>query len=311
MALATFRYRWCMSGIAERERYRVKFGTYAERDFLEELYMQESSLQLEVLFGISAIVGIVVWVYYFKYYINVNINSPDTFIFVVMPSILLAVSWIYFFRRYHGMWCYYCHNEELENKSGFHTDVRYLIVAGDRLYLTQDDNLNLIDTPVKYRLPLTTGVDNVSALTRFRDYTGLTPAKLKLAYISDNTYTLSNVIHYICFFENESQLDGIKKSGEFYTIEQLQFMIKNKKVSPSLESEMRRIYTVAMTWKTYSPSGMRLYAIRNYRPTFRLIDMHKWDVDYNDKNWLTIASLNQDKPFWKIRKFMHKYFNKF
>jgi hypothetical protein len=66
MAVTSFWQRWVASRSAEREKYRVKFGTYAEHDFLEELYMQESSLQLEMLFAISAFVGVADWVYYFK-----------------------------------------------------------------------------------------------------------------------------------------------------------------------------------------------------------------------------------------------------
>lgn len=309
MALTSFWQRWCASSIAERERYRVKFGTYAERDFLEKLYMQESSLQLETLFAISLAVGVAAWVYYFKFYINVNINSPDTFFFVIAPSVLMAASWVYFFRRYRGMWSYYCRNEELDRESGFHTDVRYLVVAGDSLYLTPESPGSPTDTPVKCHLPFTTRFDDFFALDRFKSLAGVTPEKIRFAYIDENTVTLSNTLHYICFFDSEDKLDGIKVPGAFYSMERVWRMVRDGEASPVLESELRRIYTVAVTWKTYTPSGMRLYAIRNYRPTFRLRDMHKWDVDYNDKNWLAVATVNQDKPFWRVRKFLCRYFN--
>lgn len=309
MALTSFWQRWCASGAAERERYRVKFGTYAEHDFLEKLYMQESSMQLEALFAISSVVGVADWVYYFNYYINVNINSPDTFFFVIMPSILIAVSWVFFFRRYRNMWVYYCRNEELDQKSGFHTDVRFLIVAGDHLFLTASTVGGKVDTPVKFRRTFTKNFDEFSALNMFVGITGLTPAKIKFAYVDENTVTLSNTLHYICFFEAESQVEGIKTPGEFYSMDQVWRMVKDGDASMLLESELRRIYTVAVTWKTYTPAGLRLYAIRNYRPTFRLRDLCKWDVDYNDKNWLTVAAINQDKPLWRLRKFLRRYFN--
>ncbi len=309
MAVTSFWQRWVASRSAEREKYRVKFGTYAEHDFLEELYMQESSLQLEMLFAISAFVGVADWVYYFKFYINVNINSPDTFVYVIMPSILVAVSWMYFFRRYRGMWAYYCRNEELDSKSGFHTDVRYLIVAGDHLFLTSASSGAPVDTPVKCRLPFTDVFDEFSALNRFVAISGLSPVKLKFAYVNENTVTLSNTLHYLCFFDKEEQLQGIKTSGELYRIDQVLRMVNGGEVSPVLESELRRIYTVALTWKTYSSTGTRLYAVRNYRPTFRLRDISKWNVDYNDKNWLSVAAVNQDKPFWRLRRFWRKYIN--
>ncbi|MDE6544329.1 MAG: hypothetical protein K2K76_10245 [Muribaculaceae bacterium] len=308
MAMTTFWQRWCRPSFAAREKYRVKIGTYAERDFLEQLYMQESSLQLETLFGISALVGVADWFYYFKYYINVNINSPDTFFFVIVPSVLLAVSWVYFLHRYRGMWVHYCHNEELDNKSGFYTEVRFLIVGGDHLYLTPQSPFMPADTPVKCRLPITTDYDDHKAYTQFVSLAGVKPVKIRFAYSNENMLTLSNVLHYICFFDDEEQLHDIKTPGEFYSIEEVWRMVRNGDASPVLESELRRIYTVAVTWKTYSPTGSRLYAIRNYRPTFRLRDLHKWEVDYNDKNWLAVAAVNQDKPFWHLRRFWRKLF---
>ena len=138
---------------------------------------------------------------------------------------------------------------------------------------------------------------------------GLSPVKLKFAYVNENTVTLSNTLHYLCFFDKEEQLRGIKTSGELYRIDQVLRMVNGGEVSPVLESELRRIYTVALTWKTYSSTGTRLYAVRNYRPTFRLRDISKWNVDYNDKNWLSVAAVNQDKPFWRLRRFWRKYIN--
>lgn len=309
MALTSFWQRWCRSSFAAREQYRVKIGTYAERDFLEQLYIQESSLQLETLFGISTLVAVADWMYYFKYYINVNINSPDTFFFVVLPSLLLAMSWVYFLQRYRGMWVHYCHNEELDNKSGFYTELRFLIVAGDHLYLTDRDSGLPVDTPARCRLPITGGFDDQSALSRFVAMTGVKPDKMRYAYTNENMLTLSNVLHYICFFDSEAQLCEINAgSGCIYSFDEVWRMVANGEVSPMLESELRRIYTVTLTWKTYSPNGSRLYAIRNYRPTFRLRDLHKWDVDYNDKNWLMVAAVNQDKPFWHLRRLWHRIF---
>ena len=52
--------------------------------------------------------------------------------------------------------------------------------------------------------------------------------------------------------------------------------------------------------------GRRLYDIKHYQPTFRLRDLHKWDVDYDDETWLRVRQLNQDKPLWRLRSLFRK-----
>ena len=63
-----------------------------------------------------------------------------------------------------------------------------------------------------------------------------------------------------------------------------------------------------MAWKTYDRDGRRLYPIKNYRPTFRFRDFKTWDVDYNDLHWLDVATNNEDKPFYRLRRFWRKNF---
>jgi hypothetical protein len=57
-----------------------------------------------------------------------------------------------------------------------------------------------------------------------------------------------------------------------------------------------------MAWKTYDRQGRKLYPIKHYRPTFRLRDLKRWTVDYDDLFWLTVATNNQDRPFFRVRK---------
>ena len=77
-------------------------------------------------------------------------------------------------------------------------------------------------------------------------------------------------------------------------------------LSPLLSTEINRLYTVAMMWKTYDREGRRLYRIKNYRPMFRINGIQDWDVDFNDPHWLYIARNNEDKPFFRLRKWWQK-----
>lgn len=114
-----------------------------------------------------------------------------------------------------------------------------------------------------------------------------------------------NIFHYIVFLDDS---DKILESfnGIWLTLSELNDMINEGAVSISLASELSHIYTITMTWKTYDQSGRRRYEIKNYKPTFKLNDMPNWEVDYNDYNWLYVAEVNEDKPFYTLRRIWHK-----
>jgi len=63
---------------------------------------------------------------------------------------------------------------------------------------------------------------------------------------------------------------------------------------------------MTMAWKTYDRNGRRLYPIRHYRPTFRLRDMPRWDVDYDDQTWFDVAINNEDHRFFRLRSFWNR-----
>ena len=74
----------------------------------------------------------------------------------------------------------------------------------------------------------------------------------------------------------------------------------------AMATEIHRLYTITMAWKTYDSEGRRLYKVKNYRPAFRLNGICDWDVDFNSPQWLQVARFNEDKPFFKIRRFWKK-----
>ncbi len=111
--------------------------------------------------------------------------------------------------------------------------------------------------------------------------------------------------HYAAFVKAEDY-PAVKDHGTWFTLDQLDRMIKTARLSAELTDEIYRIFTITMAWKTYDTEGRRLYPIKHYRPTFRLRDLKSWTVDYNDVSWFAIANNNQDRPFFRTRRFWHK-----
>lgn len=288
----------------------IRNGSHTERGLIAKLFFQESGIQLKFLCVMSAIILVVDWSYYYLYYININYNAPDRFFFIGIPTVLTGLSLIFFYTRYNGMWRHYCHNPAMDVVHGNSTALRYIIIVGDHFLLDLHNGV-IVDTPVKCFIPFTTEVTARKAEDTFHEITGLWAPRIEMAYESEETTTLANAFHYLCYFDSVDQLSGCKVSGQLYSLARVTQMVKSKILAPELRSEIERIYTIAMAWKTYTPDGKRIYPVKHYRPSFRIRDIKNYKVDFNDKRWLAVTANNEDRHFFKLRRFWNRHINGF
>ena len=68
-------------------------------------------------------------------------------------------------------------------------------------------------------------------------------------------------------------------------------------------AEIIRVLTIARAYKTYDENGMRRYKVKHYRPAIAIKDLYNLDVDYSNPKWLYIADNNQDRSFFRFRRF--------
>lgn len=294
----------------------ISLGSKSERGFLGELFSQESKYQRDLLITILTIIIITSWGYYTYFYINVNLNQPDKFFFCWLPVILYAISIIYLGARYFTVWAYYFQDiEGSDKRRGPSTEVRFLIISGDNIFLSRGDTLSDIPDNSYYDSPATLVVnhrDNVSlkeAIRFFEDISRLRADKLdfRFMYVSYEAGGSRNTFHFICSpLDKDFMQESAFKSGKWYNLSRLERMLHNRELSPMLAAEIHRLYTITMAWKTYDYEGRRLYKVKNYRPLFRLKDICDWDVDFNSSHWMNVAHFNEDKPFFRLRRLFRK-----
>ncbi len=300
---------------------RANYGNVVEFGFIGDLYRREWRYQTRLLFWLSVLLTLVDWTYYLLFYINVNLNRADLFFFLWMPMALYLFSLVYLGMRYYSLWAYYCKNDEVHfvEEPGS-TTLRYLVLSDDRILLDSmpvDERFSngairkYVDTPVEVKIPYTKRVSALEAAEIFRSRTGIKNAEVRLAYGSPDAVTFQNIFHYFAFLPDLDEVVDSRLHGEWFTLGLLRQLINQHIVSRNLTAEIRRIYTVAMAWKTYDEHGRRLYGIKHYRPTFRLRDLRKWDVDYDDGRWLDISMLNQDSTLFGLRRFWRKIISVF
>lgn len=291
-------------------------GVVAERGFLGNLYSQDGYYLTVIFLIVGAILTVVSWTYYFLFYINTNINDIDRFIFVWLFLVIYIISLVYLIIRYFSLWLYYCQSIDGSslryNSSSY---VRYIIICGDYIFLKtpniDNDDItvdnNQIDTPARLYLQYKPQISNDDASSYFNALSGIPNAEIRFLYENTNFNTECNIFHYAYVADNPEIINQSRLEGDWYTLPQIKNLISEDKLSVKFISELERIYNIVISWKSYNKKGYRLYGIKNYKPTFRLCDFKNWNVDFNDITWLFISANNEDKPFFRIRKFWNRY----
>lgn len=272
---------------------------------------------LSYLATICLAVAIVDWIYYSFFYQNVSLNTPDRFFFFVFPTAVYVWSLFYIRERYTSVLLptgrpaidYATNSDSITNKS----ILRFLIIHNDRLLLDVSSAMIaecLIDTPAIVYDSFDNDYSIDRAKQKFERLSGLSPNdfSIKTLFTSPNTVDRNMVYHFLVNIPDDVPVtpgDGNPGdlTGKWVTLDYIDRYMKMGVISPVLNAEIYRVYTVAMAWKAYDRDGRRRYPIRRYRPTFRLRDAHKWDVDYEDPIWIKIAHTNEDSFWWFISRF--------
>ena len=297
---------------------RIRYGRSSERGVLGRLYSRESGYQIRVLYIFSILVCVYSWTYYALRYSNVNLNSSDKFFYNWLPLLFYILSEIHMSLRYFGIYAFYRQNIEGEaNSKESTTWLRYIIISGNNVFLTdevrdggadQQSAKRRYDTPASFYIPYRERIMPYDAQTYFeRLVDKKVYSEVKFLYENYNYHADSNIFHYAVVLENMSAVADMKLNGKWFTLRQIEEMMGSGGVMPLLGSEMYRIYTVTMAYKTYDRDGMRLYGIKHYKPSFRLDEIKNLLVDYNDPVWLFVAKDNEDKPFFHFRRAWRKY----
>lgn len=272
------------------------------------------SLSMKLL-CIVAIISIIDWVYYFIGYNNHSINTPDRFFFFVIPAAIYVWSIIYVRHAYSSLMLtngriIEAINSDAQSTGAAITDsavVRFLIIHHDCLLLDMTESAVAdcaVDTTYTQVKPHSFNGNVESVRSDFEHLTGIKDLSIKRLYTSSSAVNHVVTYHYLIHIDDNVNIGSLH--GTWVPLNSIDTMMKTGLLAPVLCDEIFRVYTVAMAWKTYHRDGRRRYAIRNYRPSFRLEDIHKWDVDYEDPQWLRVSKINQDSPFWFIKKYRLK-----
>jgi len=272
------------------------------------LVHNETRRQLRLMALLSIFLSVIGWSYYALFYINVNINTNDTFFFFIVPVALLALSVAFTYTRYATI------QDKPANRTIVPrtTQLRFLVVKGDNMLMSEVPmpdipGITAWDTPAIEDVPATDEISDEEARELFEKKSGMTTSfRLKPLFVTRNQTRGINVFHYAVFIPDDTPDTSLPK-GEWLSLYALDKLLNTGLLTRPMAYDIHRIYVMTMTYKTYDREGRRLYPIKNYRPTFRLRDFKDWDFDYSDPHWLYVAEHNEDKPFFRLRRFWRRY----
>lgn len=285
--------------------FRIADDTVTGNGVIASISESETHYQVQLLLIIGVCMSAVDWWYFFTYYYNVNLNTPDRFFFNYMPIGMYLVSLFFVWSRYRNM--AFVLGPVTMNPHELGLEVRYLILFDGQLLLRQNE-FERWDTPAITYID-TVHKDNDALIKRaFGNISGITDYEVKRLYVTPGVREDTTVEHYAVFVTS-NYIPSHWSGSEWFSIGQIDSIIKHAEAAPDLADEIYRIYTITMAWKTYDRDGVRRYPIKQYRPSFRLSDLKDWTVDYGDLRWLRVAQINQDKIFYRIRLFFSKLFS--
>lgn len=267
---------------------------------VSRVYERENTYRFRLLLIVSLMINLVTVWYYYNYYINYNFNSPDFFFFVVMPCVVMVLLLVAgLLRSANVLRALSPLGVETANRGPV---ARCIIVQGDQALLVPN-HIGLWDTP--YTID---DDDDEDMKAEFARLSGITDVEIKSLYVSPSSEMGPQVRHMAVYISEDSDY-AAPAHAEWFTIDRLTKVLNMGQLAPELSSEIYRVYTIAMAWKTYTIEGLRKYPIKNYHPNFRLRDMREWDVDFNDMRWLWVARNNQDMPFYRLRRWWQRTIN--
>lgn len=282
---------------------------FSNMGLVSKIIREETLFQGRLFLMLSAVVTATTWTYYLFFYVDVNVNKSDMYFLTWMPLLIYLFSLLYLWIRYKGLVKYYLTDPEMKKILARHdTTLRFLIISNEKILLKlREHNPGIpttaagFDTPAEFIVDYRTSVSNEFARSELIEkFPMLCDAQVR--YMYDNTNFLSdrNLFHF-CAFTDGKELPEIDNAS-WFSLGEIAEMIKHGMVSVVLRNELRRLYTIAITAKTYDAEGKRRYKTKHYKPTFRLSDLNRIDVDYNDLRWIDIARINQDSPFFNLKK---------
>lgn len=301
---------------------RLNNGSHVDRGVFGSILNTESRLQLKNLLLVFGVCTVVVWMYYIFEYQAINTNPKDRYIFFWITIIILILDITYFLYRYYNLFLDLKENHELitpEEMQGMtvKTYLRYYVICGNKVYLNpESEDATIadrfgIDTP--FFIQREAGdINNTEVQRSIRELTGGKEGELRF-FFGRRTPDIAKhfVLRFFYFLDgNPEDYEEMNAPGGWFDFEEVKEVYNRRPdlMATLAVNDLTRLATIVVTEKTYKENGQRRNKLKHYRPSFDLIDVRESTINFQDDKWMKVSLFNADKPFFRIRRWLHKMY---
>ena len=276
----------------------------------------EAHIQLKNFIILSGILSIIVWIYYQLFYIDVNINPRDAYIFTWVTVVGVLVDEFYFSVRYYNLYLDLKESNEIITPAELRdmtakTYLRFYVVCGDYIYLTEHahevnmGDAEVIDTPFFTKQTMN-GILAEDVKRVIERMTGVENGELRFFFGRKNPDGgKHSLLRYFYFLNgNVEDYPELETKGEWFSFDKVKYLYSNypQKMAELAVYDITRLATIMLTEKIFDEEGYRKSGIRSYNPSFNLNEVRKSKIDFQDDKWIKISMFNSDTPLYKLKK---------
>lgn len=280
------------------------------------LLAHETYFQLKALALMFGLLTVVVWTYFFVFYVNININARDWYIFIWLNVIIFVLAEMYFIARYYNLYLDLEENDEIISQEELSdmsskTYLRYYVICGNNIFVDPhaldpaEPYKEIIDTPFFTKRSVAgIPVDEVKRI--IAKMTGYDNGELRFFYgRKSNDQSKHSILRYFYFLDGDvKDYDKMNVDGEWMDYEKIKYLYSNNpgRLAPLSVTDTTRLATIILTEKVFDENGFRKSKIKMYNPSFNLIDVRKSDLDFQDDKWINISLFNSDTPLYRLKR---------
>lgn len=289
---------------------------------LGAILSRESRTQMLNLIKLFSAMTLVNWTYYvWFYYKDAMVNAKDIYIFFWINVGALTAYIIYLI--FHN----YSLDAELKESGELVTPqeasamspknyFRFYVICDNRLYVRYDCDdpdyqaHKVVDTPYFF-MHVGRMVSDSEVNAMISKASGVSDGTLRFFFGFRMPGLESHVVlRYFYFLDGKPEdypqlgTDG----GEWMTFDQIKDMHLRKPhaLSSYLVADAHRAVTIMRAEKLYDAHGRRKHVLKTYTPSVNLSSLQHSQIDFQSNQWIEVAMLNSDKPFFRLRKMLRR-----
>lgn len=297
---------------------RIAYADTISRNKIINIFSYESQFQLRNLIYFFGILSVLVWVYFLVFYININYNARDWYVFTWLVIISFVLDEAYFVFRYYNLYLDLRERDEVITPDEIEdmtakTYLRFYVISGNEIYCdhhVKDPHSKygeVIDTPFFTKRNVN-GIPQSDVKTIIQRMTGV-DGELRLFYGRKTGLKGHTIIRYFYFIDGTpEEYPRLRTAGEWTDYEKIKQIYSTDPARLATLSvlDTTRLSTIIMAYKTYDEYGFRRSKISSYRVNFNLNDVKNLDIDYQSEEWIKVSMFNSDTPMFRMKRWWRK-----